>query len=424
MPARAATWGKWVTQSTCRSRPSSASPTNGWAILRTSDGNSTILLRSTDGGRSWTELTPAAVSAGAGNIPAVGGTLTAPPDNVSMLDAQNGYGWTVDHPVAVTHDGGRTWTDATPKDPGIDPKLTINKGYFVNAQTGWAFSLRSNQDMTVYGTQDGGQSWTKLATMPVEYGDGNMSVTFTDAQHGWFEEMTAGMGQLSGELFATSDGGKTWTKVADSRVGTGAASTPNGALPFGGQLTAQPDGTLWLSGGQRAAGTLGGPGFIWLYKSTDGGKTWSQVSMPIPAGDEQGFTSVSQPTFLGKVALVTVLYNQGDSHSVLYTSTDMGKTWKVQSTTLPAGNGPVFGNPMVGWQTDGQRIYETQDGGKSWQQLTADATLQQALANRFIGQIDFVDYQNGWAVLSSRGANPPLLLATHDGGRTWSKLSH
>jgi photosystem II stability/assembly factor-like uncharacterized protein len=207
-------------------------------------------------------------------IPPVNSVLAASPNSVEMFDTQNGYGWTPDQPVAVTHDGGATWTDVTPRDASLAEQGII-KGYFSDEQTGWAFALRPATEVTVYGTRDGGRSWSKLATVPVKYGDGNMSVTFADARHGWFAELTAGMGQHAGELFATSDGGKTWTKAADL--------APGDTAPFGGQLTAEPNGTIWLNAGQRAAAYVGGPSFLWLCRSTDAGKTWTQVSLPVPA---------------------------------------------------------------------------------------------------------------------------------------------
>lgn len=337
-----------------------------------------------------------------------------------LLDARNGYGWSAEHPVAVTRDGGATWFDATPRNAG-DASTAVIKGCFTDARTGWTFSLRAAADMTVYGTRDGGRSWSKLAAVPVKYGDGNMSVTFADARHGWFEELTAGMGQSAGELFATSDGGKTWRKVAESAFGDPAASGKRGTLPFGGRLAAQRDGTLWLSGSQRAAEYQGGPGFIWLFRSPDGGRTWAQVKLPVPAANRQDGTSVSQPAFFGQSGLVTVLYTSGKA--VVYASADGGKSWAARGT-LPAGGWPVFADATHGWQTDGRRVYRTQDGGRSWQPLATDPALRKAGSKRFLLQLDFIDARHGWAVFEGRGADiEPMLLATTDGGKTWENVN-
>lgn len=336
-------------------------------------------------------------------------TVTTPPSHLHMNDEQNGYGWSPDHPVMVTANGGATWTGVTPRIHGDNP-VPIDTGYFVDVQNGWSFELQTEKSVTIYGTKDGGQTWSQLAIVPVKYGDGNISIAFADAWHGWFEDMTAGMGQLGGELFATDDGGKTWQRMA--------ATDQNGSLPFGGQLTAQKDGTLWLSGGQRAAGSLGGPGFVWLYKSTDSGKTWSQVKLPLSAANEKETDSVSKPEFFGENGLVTVIFQ---NNAVLYASQDGGQTWSVRGTTpIKEGFFPVFEDAMFGWQITNDQVYFTKDGGRTWQPLHIDSTLQTALSGRFVGQVDFINSQQGWLLLFSRNGNSDnLLLRTNDGGQSW-----
>ncbi len=333
-------------------------------------------------------------------------TVSILPDQIHMFDEQNGYGRS-DDAVMVTSNGGATWTNVTPQMPGDGPGPSVT-GYFVNAQTGWTFRLQPEKSITIYGTHDGGQSWSQLAIMPVKNGDGGMSVAFSDARRGWFEDLTAGNAQLGGELFATNDGGKTWQCMADS--------SRQGNLPFGGELTAQRDGTLWLSGGQRA-GIMGGPGFVWLYRSTNGGQTWSQVNLPLSTVQKKETTSASAPVFFGKNGFVTVQF-QGDS--VLYANQDGSQTWSVRGTLKPE-SWLVFADAMSGWQvTSSGQIYSTKDGGRAWQPLPVNPILQKALAGRLIDQVDFVDSHKGWLVLTSGDVN--LLLVTKDGGLRWSEV--
>jgi photosystem II stability/assembly factor-like uncharacterized protein len=78
------------------------------------------------------------------------------------------------------------------------------------------YELQPEKNVTVYGTRDGGLSWSRLAVVPVKFGDGGLSIAFVDDMYGWFEDLSAGNAQLEGELFATSDGGKTWRHVAST----------------------------------------------------------------------------------------------------------------------------------------------------------------------------------------------------------------
>lgn len=164
-------------------------------------------------------------------------TVATPPNQMRMFDEQNGYGWSADCPVMVTSNGGATWTNVTPQISGNGSgKIYPGAIYFVDAQTGWAFKLQPENSVAIYSTQDNGQSWSQLAIVPVKYGDGGVPIAFSDARHGWFADLSVGNAQLDGELFATSDGGKTWQRMA--------VSDQQGSLPFGGGLTAQNDATI------------------------------------------------------------------------------------------------------------------------------------------------------------------------------------
>ncbi len=373
------------------------SPERGWAVLNGS------LLRTADGGRTWQAVW--------------GG-----------------------NPIWVTFDQGTTWTDVTPVDWAGD-SYAMTSGYFMDEKAGLAFRLYSGKDLTVCGTEDGGRSWSTLATVPVKTGDGNMSVAFADAQRGWVLIRSAGMGQHSGELLRTTDGGRTWELVAK---GGWASEMPfkgtPGELPFGGTITVQPDGTLWLNGGQRASG--GGPGFLYLFKSVDGGRSWSEVRLEAPAGHEEDTTNVSQPAFFGRLGFIAVNYNgRAGNSNVLYVTGDSGKTWSVRGS-LNVGNWPAFAGPDEGWQTNGQEVFHTTDGGRTWQAVNPDVSLSQALEGRFIstgmvfpnplGPSDPATRQRSTTGHSPRyliflesktdHSEPRLRLATDDGGESWTVL--
>ncbi|OAT86330.1 hypothetical protein A6M21_03870 [Desulfotomaculum copahuensis] len=345
----------------------------------------------------------------------VNSTVATAPDQIHMFNEQKGYGWSFDHPIMITSDGGATWTDVTPQiiENGPNAKTT---GYFVNTQTGWTFRLQPEKSVTVYGTQDGGRSWSQLAIVPVKYGDGSMFIAFSDTRHGWFEEMTAGHAKLSGELLATSNGGKTWQRMASSNQQSG--------LSFDGLLTAQKNGTLWLSGGQ---GFQGGSGCNWLYKSTNGGKTWSQAILPLSAIHQKETTPIYGPVFFDKKGIVI-------AHSIIYTSHDGGQTWLVQNTLPLAlrGIGAVYDfiNKRQGWVMDNGNgtepsgkvlvLYVTHDDGRSWRKILTNMSLE----NKYITEIDFVNSKVGWMLYNyNTEAGPKSVISKSiNGGRSWEKI--
>ncbi|MDQ7093553.1 hypothetical protein REC12_08125 [Desulfosporosinus sp. PR] len=320
-----------------------------------------------------------------------------------MFDEKNGYGESFDCPVMVTSNSGATWIDVTPQTSGNAPGTKVS-GYFLDAQTGWTFRLQPEKSVTILGTQDGGQSWSQLATVPVKYGDGALFVVFSDARHGWFEETSAGINSpFSGELFATGDGGNTWQRVA---------STEQGNLPFAGSLSVQKDGTIWLIG----AG---------IRKSTNGDKTWSQVNLPLSA--DQKPEEVSKPVFFeNNDGVIIIQLQEGDC--LLYTTHDAGRTWSFQSKLPPAlrGSGVVYDflNNREGWAINNgtgpdpsaKALFVTRDGGYSWQTVSINIDLK----NKFVKEIDFVNSKVGWITYNqSTGSG---LAKSINGGISWEEI--
>jgi len=185
-----------------------------------------VVVRTTNGGSSWqTQLKQS-------------GRRTTVLTGVDFVDADTGWASGYDahtgHGVVLaTSDGGATWRkQATPQSAWI---LQID---FADAQHGWASAYKS-----VLRTTDGGATWVKVAV--VHGPDQDIEdVSFFDVEHGW------AVGN-SGTIWATSDGGATWT-AQTSGVKTGLL-----AACF---VSAQQG---WVVGEDNV-----------VLKTTDGGATW------------------------------------------------------------------------------------------------------------------------------------------------------
>jgi photosystem II stability/assembly factor-like uncharacterized protein len=99
--------------------------------------------------------------------------------------------------------------------------------------------------------------------------------------------------------------------------------------------------------------------------------------------------------------------------ALLYVTGNGGKTWTASPlpTAAPFGS-PDFITPTTGWVTDGQRLYATRDGGRHWTTIAPNVSLYQTM-------LDFVSGQVGFAVSANWS---PYLLATTDGGHTWTHI--
>ena len=145
-----------------------------------------VVVRTTSGGSSW--LTQLKQS----------GNKTTVLTGVDFFDADtgwaSGYGAHSGHGVVLaTTDGGATWRkQMTPQ------SAWLTKICFADAQHGWACA-----DKSVLRTTDGGATWAKVAVVRGRDKDIE-DVYFVDVQHGW------AVG-ASGTIWASADGGATWT---------------------------------------------------------------------------------------------------------------------------------------------------------------------------------------------------------------------
>lgn len=173
-----------------------------------------------------------------------------------------------------------------------------------------------------------------------------------------------------GVLYHTTDGGFTWTER---------------------QLNTD---SLWAV---RFLGGLGIAAGNHIFRSSDGGQTWSQVAIT---------GSIYQVQILDALHV----YACGNGGST-YRSSDGGLTWSAAavSDTVNTLLGIHFVSPQVGWtvQNNG-RIYQTIDGGQTW-------TLNYSGSAGF-STIWFVDANEGWATGESGW------LHTINGGQSWTRL--
>ncbi len=174
-----------------------------------------MVVRSTDRGDTWTEISPdltvndPARRNGSGNIQYA--TITALEESVIMP----GLLWvgTDDGNVQLTRDGGRTWTNLRDKVPG-------HPGYWVSrlvpsshdpAVAYLTMTGYRHDDFRpfVWKTSDYGQTWTSIAAnLPTEAG---INVIVEDRKNPNFLVLGTELA-----LFFSLDGGQSWTRVRNN----------------------------------------------------------------------------------------------------------------------------------------------------------------------------------------------------------------
>jgi photosystem II stability/assembly factor-like uncharacterized protein len=269
---------------------------------------------------------------------------------------------------------------------------------FLDEQTGWLVNTRGE----VYATTDGGERWDKLAQFPSDVFP--RCVGFASSRLGWIGNINlTNSPQPDRALFETQDGGRTWTNVSRSIAGA-----PVVGLCGMRVLDART---------VVAVGRWSGPAVF--VKTTDGGRSWISRDLGGLTGglvdvtfvdDQRGFA-------IGGFGDGPTEEAQRASRVVVLATTDGGQTWQTRYLGGRAGERGwkiQFVDALVGYVSiEGASpegvVLRTADGGLTWERrLVAPATS-------FEG-VGFVSPARGW-LGSGQG-----LFSTQDGGATWQPL--
>lgn len=320
--------------------------------------------------------------------------ITIPGVTIKMVDQKTGWGLRGAR-VLRTTDGGRTWTDVGPEG-NLHPEGA--DAVFIGTTHAWlavtpAGEGQDASGLRVYHTSDAGQTWDSTA-IPDTTVVGRLS--FLNENEGWLTlHQGAAMHHEQVTILATTDGGRTWAKIS-----TVSPDPQPGELPFTGNKSglAFSDSSKGFVTGYWPV-----PGSPYLFSSSDGGHTWAQVELALPEGYEESDCSTHTPVFYdqGVGTLPVTLYTPPGRREILfYSTTDGGATW-IPGTPIATGEGsaswdaPVPGVILVAAQG---KLHTSTDGGKTWSTVTPNINFDSdgPLA------LSFVSEKVGWALVDGK----------------------
>jgi photosystem II stability/assembly factor-like uncharacterized protein len=322
--------------------------------------------------------------------------------------------------ILWTTTNGAQWSDISPPNPNDDAFVSV---FFLNANDGWVLAVHEIQDderpdpdpaplnsyaFSVDSTLDGGKTWTS-APIHESGGDRGLNnhgiVAFSDPLHGWASLDILGNATWKGStLFATSDGGRTWTPAK-----SGANGGIKGILPVTNDV-------VWLIGDE-------GDSFD-LDVSRDGGNSFQTVSFSPPAEiagfiDPEYELPVFTDTLKGYEA-VTYSDPQGlRTAAVLFATSDGGITWKADRILSNLTDGETVHSAVVGsaWilpYSSGNALPELI---RLYPKDRRSAPAHESNGDFNRCSLSFLTPNDGWM------ACPGQLSSTGDGGATWSAIS-
>jgi len=299
--------------------------------------------KTTNGGNTWKPIFDDV------HVASVGAVAVAPSDpNVVYVGTGNQSGWsfTPGNGIYKSTNAGRTWTNVgLPASQYIgaivvDPRNANAALVAVQGPRGDAPG-----DRGVYRTTDGGRTWSHVAPADGSVGASEVHVDFDDAQV-VYALLSTGGAQKS------VDGGATWTAI-------GAAGLPDGA-PISAMTVAS--GThgrrLYALAGTGGRGAGGGPVSRGLYRSDDGGDSWTLGTRQLASGGGKIYADPQHPD---------VMYVMG---TAIYKSTNGGRSvaafWGAPSGADPRflWIDPANSRRLFAGVDQGAAI--SIDGGESW----------------------------------------------------------
>jgi photosystem II stability/assembly factor-like uncharacterized protein len=310
--------------------------------------------------------------------------------------------------VWKTDDNGTTWQsifDDMPSTSIGDLAVAPSNPDILWVGTGEANIFRASMaGVGIYKSTDAGKTFTHMGLTDTQtiariiVHPTNPDIVYVAASgHEWTDNEMRG-------LFKTTDGGKTWTKILYRSPRTGAIDLV---------MHPKDPNTLYVALWQRIRRKWSDPrvepGYKegGILKSTDAGKTWTEINQGLPA-----------PEFRGRIGIDISVSNP----NVLYAFVD---NYEIGEVPKP-GARDAYGRPMPEGKgfIKGADIYRTEDAGKTWKQTSRfDQATTQYLTRHsgtygwVFGQIRVDPANENTIYTMGLGLN-----VSRDGGKTFSGI--
>ena len=331
------------------------------------------------------------------------GSIAVAPSDPNVIYAGSGEGLqrpdlSVGDGIYKSIDAGQTWTHLGLRDGQQIPQIAVDPrdaNRLLVAVAGHPYG--PNEERGIFRSTDGGKTFEKVLYKDENVGGADVLfdpqkpdiayAALWEARQGPWEN--AAWNGTGGGIFKSIDNGKTWRQLA-------------GGLP---DAIIQANLAIAPSLTQRLVASVATPSGVNLYRSDDGGDSWSIATKDTRPASRIGGGDLSVPRFDPKNPDVVYV-----ATTVSWKSTDGGKTWSA-FRGAPGGDDyqNVWINPnnseIIIMASD-QGTVITVNGGKSWSTWYNQPTAQLyhvSADNAFPYRLCGGQQESGSACVSSRG---------------------
>ena len=335
------------------------------------------------------------------------GDIAVAPSDPNTIYVVSGEGLqrpdlSVGNGVYKSTDAGRTWTHLGLRDGQQIPRVIVDprdRRTLLVAVLGHAYG--PNEERGVFRSTDGGETFQKVlykdentGASDLEFDPSNPDVVYATL---WESRQgpweNAAWSGTGGGIFKSTDGGKTWRQLT------------GGGLPSGADGVVQADLAIAPSDPRRVYATIATPRGTGIWRSDDAGESWTRITTDTrPAGRIGG----------GDLPVLTVHPKNPDilfsASVVMWKSTDGGRTW-MGLRGAPGGDDyqRVWidpNNPDVMATASDQGAVVSVNGGQTWSSWYSQPTAQLyhvAADNAFPYRVCSGQQESGSACVASRG---------------------
>jgi len=362
--------------------------------------------KTTDAGRTWFPIFDDQPTQSIGAV-------AIAPSNPDVIYVGSGEGLqrpdlSVGDGIYKSTDGGRTWTHLGLRDAQQIPKIAVdpkNPDRIFVAALGHPYG--PNPERGVFRSTDGGRTFEKVLFKGDDIGGKDVDIDPTNPNivYGTLWEARQGpwenaaWGGTTGGIFKSTDGGSTWTQLS--------SGLPEGLL--NAELAIAPSRTSRLYATVNAGANTG------IYRSDDSGATWTRL--PADARTTQRIDEATPMVYPQDPDSVLV------TNIVTFKSTDGGKTW-VPFKGAPGGEDYQSAwinpnDPNIILLVSDQGGVVTLNGGETWSSWYNQPTAQfyhVSADNAFPYRVCSGQQESGSAGVASRGNYGAISL------RDWSPV--
>jgi photosystem II stability/assembly factor-like uncharacterized protein len=264
-------------------------------------------------------------------------------------------------------DAGKTWRFIGLRDAGQIGSVIVHPS---NPDIVWIAALGSpfgpNAERGIFKTIDGGKTWKKTLFVNEETGGRVLGINYSNPNElyaGMYRGFRKGWDIISGGpateggIYKSSDGGETWTKLS-----SGLPQKLIGKI----DLDVSRSNPRVVYAMVEAPGAEGG-----LYRSDDAGATWQNVNSRTRLR--------ARPFYFNYVDVNPTNENEVWVNELgLHKSTDGGKNFQTVNTPHGDNHGIWFNpdNPSIAIQCNDGGANVTMDGGRTWSSILNQPTAE------------------------------------------------